>query len=38
MSQFKHHVVLHPQIKTRLVARLLEDIRGEREGKVIEKT
>jgi predicted phosphatase len=38
MSQFKHHVVLHPQIKARLLARLLEDIRSERDGKVIEKT
>jgi predicted phosphatase len=38
MSQFKHQIVLHPQIKARLLARLLEDIRSERDGKVIEKT
>lgn len=36
-SQFKHHIVLHPQIKDRLVTKLIDEIRDERNGKVIEK-
>lgn len=36
-SQFKHHIVLHPQIKNRLVTKLIDEIREERKGKVIEK-
>jgi len=36
-SQFKHHIVLHPQIKARLVDLLVDMIRNERNGKVIDK-
>jgi hypothetical protein len=36
-SQFKHHIVLHPQIKGRLIQKLISEIREERNGKVIEK-
>jgi len=37
-SQFKHHVVLHPQIKKRFIGLLLDEIRAERMGQVIEQT
>lgn len=36
-SQFKHYVILHPQIKQRLVSLLLQDIQNERNGKVVER-
>lgn len=36
-SQFKHHIVLHSQIKGRLIQKLISEIRDERNGKVIEK-
>ena len=37
-SQFKHHVVLHTGIKPKLIARLLAEIRAERDGQVIERS
>jgi hypothetical protein len=37
-SQFKHQVVLHPQIKQRLISILMKEIKSEREGNIIEKT
>ena len=37
-SQFKHHIVLHPSIKPKLIKRLVEEIRQERDGQVIEKS
>lgn len=37
-SQFKHQVVLNQQIKPRLITRLIQEIRNERNGQVIEKT
>jgi len=36
-SQFKHHIVLNPHIKSRIVKKLIEEIRIERNGKVIDK-
>lgn len=36
-SQFKHHVVLHAQIKPKLIDRLLAEIRSERDGQVIDR-
>ena len=36
-SQFKHNIVLHPLIKTRLVSRLVEEIRKDRDGEIIDK-
>lgn len=36
-SQFKHHVILNPQIRTRLVRLLIAEIRAERDGGVIDK-
>jgi len=36
-SQFKHNIVLHPHIKTRLVSRLVEEIRKDRDGEIIDK-
>ena len=37
-SQFKHHVVLHPHIKKKFIGLLLDEIRAERMGQVIEQT
>lgn len=37
-SQFKHHVIMNPSIKERLVSLLIKEIFNEREGEVIEKT
>ena len=37
-SQFKHHVILNPQIKQRLVTLLMQEIKAERDGEVIERT
>ena len=36
-SQFKHHVILSPQIRTRLVRLLIQEIRSERDGHKIDK-
>ena len=36
-SQFKHNIVLHPSIKYRVVARLIEEIRKDRDGEIIDK-
>lgn len=36
-SQFKHNIVLHSQIKLRLVYRLLEEIKKDRSGFIIDK-
>jgi hypothetical protein len=36
-SQFKHNIVLHSSIKPRLVARLIEEIRKDRDGQIIDK-
>lgn len=37
-SQFKHHVILNPQIKERLVSLLIQEIKLERDGEVVERT
>ena len=37
-SQFKHHVILNPAIKERLIQLLIKEIRHEREGEIIEKS
>ena len=37
-SQFKHHVILNPNLKNRLVNLLIQEIRSERDGGVIDKT
>ena len=36
-SQFKHHVILNPHIKKRLVTILIKQIKAERDGEVIER-
>lgn len=35
-SQFKHHVVLNPQIRTKLIQKLLLEIDSERNGHMVE--
>lgn len=37
-SQFKHYVLLHPQLKHRLITLLLQDVAHERNGKMVERT
>ena len=38
VSQFKHHVILNPKIKQKLIYKLLSEIRKEREGGIVEIT
>lgn len=35
-SQFKHHVILHQMIRSKLVAKLLSEIAKERDGGIVE--
>ena len=37
-SQFKHHVVLNAALKSKLVSKLIAEIRSERDGNVIERS
>ena len=36
VSQFKHHVILHPNIKQKLIAKIMAEIRKERDGGIAE--
>ena len=38
MSQFKHHVILNPQIKQKLISKLISEIKKERDGGIVEIT
>ena len=38
MSQFKHHVILNPQIKHKLISKLISEIKKERDGGLVEIT
>lgn len=37
-SQFKHQVILNPQIKNKLISKLLAEVRKERDGEIVEIT
>ncbi len=36
-SQFKHNIVLHHGIKPRLIQRLIDEIKRDRNGEIIDK-
>lgn len=37
-SQFKHHVILNPVIKHKIISKLLSEIKTERDGGIVEIT